>query len=672
MTEVQELDPRTLSTIQRAAAAARAGALAQACAVGEQGLREGADGTAINAMLGVLRCQMGQFEAGISHLRLAHQARPDDLVIATHLAAALVQEGQFEDALKIATKERAEADSSLQLAQFRAFAAQSSEDFEAAVAAYQLIVDRQPDDWEAWNNLGNAYASLGDHEKSLEALKRAFELNSESPPLRVNYAGALVLLGRFDEAEEVLRESIEVDPADKPAALALAGTLKRQSKDEEGFDVLDNIIRYHPDDASLQLTYGVEARIAKRDDIAEAAFRKAIDLEPERPVPVMNLASLLDQLNREAEIPALIEEASRKGASEAALVYMKALDHRRANRFSDGAELLERMPDIGEFPGLELLRGQFFDRLGQYDEAFAAFERMNQIQRDDDFSQPEERASHYRQMLRTHYETITPEWAASWRHESSADSRRTPAFLVGFPRSGTTLLDTMLMGHTDVQVMEEQPLIRAAHLILDDLRAVPSQDDETIGRARDAYFKAAEEVAPVDSAKLLLDKNPLGMNSLSIVHRVFPDAKVILALRHPCDVLLSCFTTNFRLNSGMANFLSLDTAAELYDLSFSLLERARNLLPLSIHTVVYESLIAEPESELRKASDFLGLEWHEALLDHQSTARARGKITTASYAQVTEPIYTRSAGRWRNYRKHLEPIFPVVEPWVKKFGYSLD
>jgi hypothetical protein len=91
----------------------------------------------------------------------------------------------------------------------------------------------------------------------------------------------------------------------------------------------------------------------------------------------------------------------------------------------------------------------------------------------------------------------------------------------------------------------------------------------------------------------------------------------------------------------------------------------------AVHTVVYENIVADRDRELRPLIDFLGLEWDERVLDHESTAKARGHIKTASYAQVVEPIYKRSAGRWQNYRKHLEPVLPVLEPWATKFGYSL-
>jgi len=136
--------------------------------------------------------------------------------------------------------------------------------------------------------------------------------------------------------------------------------------------------------------------------------------------------------------------------------------------------------------------------------------------------------------------------------------------------------------------------------------------------------------------------------------------------------VLSCYVTNFKMNDGMANFVQLETAAELYDISFSYFERVQELMPTPTHAVVYENVVADQDRELRRLFDFLGMDWHDAVLDHQSTALSRGRIKTASYAQVAEPLYKRSAGRWQNYRKHLEPIFPVLRPWVEKFGYSLD
>jgi hypothetical protein len=289
----------------------------------------------------------------------------------------------------------------------------------------------------------------------------------------------------------------------------------------------------------------------------------------------------------------------------------------------------------------------------------------------EDVTQPEERGASYRNTVRRAREVVTQDWVHAWRSEAAPDSRPAPVFLVGFPRSGTTLLDTILMGHPQIEVLEEEPALRKAMTVLDEFEGLPTVTDEHIRAARDVYFETAASVTPLASGKLLIDKNPLTMNLLPLVRRLFPEARVILALRHPCDVVLSCFMANFRLNDGMANFLRLESAADLYDASFGYYEHVQQLMPLPAHVVSYENIVADRARELRTLFDFLGLDWHDAVLDHQATALKRGRIKTASYAQVVEPIYTRSAGRWHNYRKQLEPVLPVLQPWIEKFGYSL-
>jgi hypothetical protein len=242
---------------------------------------------------------------------------------------------------------------------------------------------------------------------------------------------------------------------------------------------------------------------------------------------------------------------------------------------------------------------------------------------------------------------------------------------VGFPRSGTTLLDTILMSHPLVEVLEEEPTLKNATDVLGGFEGLAEASPDKLQAALDTYFETARSRVPLTPGHLLIDKNPLAMNSLPVIRRLFPDARIILALRHPCDVVLSCYVTNFKLNDGMANFLRLDTAGELYDLSFRYFERAREVLQPPVHTIVYENIVADRSRELRPLFDFLGLDWHDSVLDHEETARSRGHIKTASYAQVVEPIYTRSTGRWLNYRKQLEPVLPILRPWAEKFGYEI-
>jgi hypothetical protein len=230
----------------------------------------------------------------------------------------------------------------------------------------------------------------------------------------------------------------------------------------------------------------------------------------------------------------------------------------------------------------------------------------------------------------------------------------------------------MLMGHPQVQVIEERSAIVHVEQALGGVDALPALTADQVRAARDDYWAEVATYVELRPDSLLVDKSPLYLNKTAIMHRLFPGAKTILALRHPMDVVLSCFVTNFRPNPAMANFLDLRRTAELYDRSMAAFEEARDLLGLDVFTISYERMIADRDAELRPLFEWLGLDWREEAVDHQATAARRGVITTASYAQVNEPLYTRSAGRWTRYATQLEPVRDLLAPWVEKFGYSLD
>jgi hypothetical protein len=126
----------------------------------------------------------------------------------------------------------------------------------------------------------------------------------------------------------------------------------------------------------------------------------------------------------------------------------------------------------------------------------------------------------------------------------------------------------------------------------------------------------------------------------------------------------------FAMTESMACFLKLDTAADFYDAAMTLWTRCNEVMPLKVHRLAYEKLIADPERTLRPLMDFLGLEWREELLDHSATAKARGTISTPSYDQVVQPLNMKPSGRWRRYEKQLEPVLPVLLPWAERLGYS--
>ncbi|MGE3747432.1 MAG: sulfotransferase, partial [Sphingomonadaceae bacterium] len=570
----------------------------------------------------------------------------------------------------VATAELAFADASLRVARYRGFLAQSLERFEEAAEAYAFVVARTPDDFESWNNLGNARSALGDFDGSIAALERAVALDRNAPPARINLATALREAGRGSEAERILREAMEDFPGDAQAAHELYVQLKTEGRSEEALPVVEAAAARDPDNAGLQLKLGIESGLARRLPEAERAYRRAIALDPHQTDAYLGLIVQYEHSNREDEFAALIALAEANGLDAGALSFMRAMECRRTGRFAEALEMVAQVPETVDPERTQHLLGTVLDRLNRPDEAFAAFEATNRLHVSAP-SDPLRRAAELRDQLRSELDLMTPEWAGGWAFARGEADEGSPVFLVGFPRSGTTLLDTILMGHPRTVVMEEQPPLNLVDGELGGLKAVAGLDDDAVREARDHYYREVAKVQPLDPARMLVDKSPLFLTKAALITRLFPGARFILALRHPCDVLLSCFMSNFRLNNAMSNFLRLEDAADYYDLVFRHWERSRALLPLNVHTIVYERLVENVEAEVRPLFDWLGLEWHEQALDHRSTAKARGLVTTASYSQITEPIYKRSSGRWTRYREQLEPILPTLQPWVEKFGYTL-
>lgn len=636
----------------------------------ETALAEGGDAAALNAFLGMVHVRSGNPSGAIKHLTAAHVSQPGDVTIACNLISALIETGDLAGALQVATEERALSDGSLRIARYRGFLAQSLERFDEAIAAYEHVLAKAPNDFESWNNLGNARSAVADLPGSVAALQRAVELDPGAAPARLNLAAALYAAGDNEKGEAVLRKASDDFPSDARALYQLYVQMKREARQDEALAALEGAVARDPDDADLQLKLGVECGIARRTADAEGAFRRAIALHPAFADAYLGLAIQYEHTNREEKFGELIDEARAAGVDSGVIAFIEAMEHRRAKRFDEGLRILSSVPAAIEPERTPHLRATLLDRLERSDEAFASFSEAN-ARHAQSPTEPLRRAAELRESIHAEVMALTPEWARSWSPDKSLEEGREPVFLVGFPRSGTTLLDTILMGHPHTVVLEEEPALNHVDKSLGGMFELPKLGEKGIVAAREEYFSQVAKVADVPTSALLIDKSPLFLYKVPLIKRLFPTAKFILALRHPCDVLLSCFMSNFRLNSAMCNFLRLEDAAEFYDLVFQHWERSIALFEPDVHTIVYERLVDNVEEEVRPLFDFLGLDWHEAALDHRRTAKARGLITTASYSQVTEPIYKRAAGRWERYRGHLEPILPTLEPWVKKFGYSL-
>lgn len=663
--------PPPSPAIQRIASLARAGRLNEAALAAVHALAEHPEDGALLALAGAVDLHRRHYAGAAAHLRKAYKQRGDDIVVRANLVEALYHIGDHAEALSLCDIDRAKADRSLRIARFGGHLAQQVDDHAAAVALYRIAVSADPKDWSSWNNLGNALADVGEVDEGVAALRRAIELAPDAPPMRINLGQRLKAAGRWDEAEKVWQEAAVAFPDDHHPCQALFGLYTEIGRPEEAYAAIRAAASRAPDEAELQADFGQIAGQNNDFSDAEAAFERALARNPALDAAYVGLAAVLERTNREAELAALRQRASANGVGDRALAFIDASMLQRAGQFAEALATLERASEVVLAARYHQLQGQLLDRLGQHDAAFAAFAAMNAAWQDDP-SRPRVRAQAYRAEIARKTEAMTATWLAQWSPPPPADDIAAPVFLVGFPRSGTTLLDTMLMAHPAVGVLEEEPFIGDIEAELGGFDGLAEASPAALQEARASYLARARTVTGVTTGGLLVDKHPMHLAKVPAIMRLFPDAKFILALRHPCDVLLSCYTTNFRLNDAMANFLDLKDAASLYDLAFTQWCRAAELFRPATRTVVYERLVENPVAELQPLFAWLGLAWREEAADHREAARARGAIRTASYAQVTEPVYQRSRGRWQFYRHHLAPIIPTIKPWIVRFGYALE
>ncbi len=447
---------------------------------------------------------------------------------------------------------------------------------------------------------------------------------------------------------------------------------------------IERMLKRDPDNAASWNARGNLER-AKHDYVAaEAAWRKALGLEPARLDASAGLALVYESTNRVVEAKAIAERAAtaigsgrgQHGAIELLFVLGKTL--RRTHDLAGAMRALDRIdalaPNETQRMAASMERGKLLDLLDDAPGAMAAFATGNAIT-SARWLRGNPGRNKYLAGVDYMLEAMRSDWIQRWKPIERLSEHPKVAFLVGFPRSGTTLLNQVLDGHPSIQTIEEKP---SASKITAGLRAMPGGyphaladlDAFDVTWLRDAYFRSAAEHGASDRSKLLLDKFPMNTALAGMLHRVLPRARFVFALRHPCDVVLSCFMQNFELNNTMANFCTLADTVALYTRTMDLWQAWRDALPLDVHTVRYEDVVEDFDGQVRALCDFLGVPWQDDLRDFSARALERGRINTPSYEQVSRPIYREALYRWQRYREYLEPFLPALQPYIDRFGYS--
>ncbi len=612
-------------TLQAAADALRRGDFAAAFAASSQGLDNAPDHPALLGITALALLKLHRKEEALPYLRRHVAVAPQDRAARFNLATVLTATGNEAEARPLVMDHGGHPG----LARLAGYFHQQDGATLLAAQAYRAALDAAPQDWESWNNLGNCLAVLGDSAGAIAAFENA--INRQPPP----------------GLPEVF--------------LNLSQALSAVENREKRLDAAQEAARRFPEHQAVRIELGLAQAAAGRRDLAEITLRRAAAAEHQFGEARLELGLLLENDNRLDELDAHIAECEALDAG-AELAFLKAWALRRRDRFTEARIEADRIPDTINPIRTAQVRAEIAERLGEPDEAFRQFEAMNRASQ---ATHPPGPGPNYRQTI----ETQTAAMAAPLPPvPADPDAPRDPVFIVGSPRSGTTLLDTLLTALPELQVFEEQPTLSTVEHEFPDLAA--DTDPARVRAARTRYFEIATSLQGPTEGRRVVDKMPLHMTHMPVINRLFPAADVVLVERHPADAVLSCFMANFSPNFAMQSYTDLVEAARTYEAIFANFERARELLPLRVHRVRYERMIADLEAEMRPLLAFLNLPWREEVLDNQASAARRGAVRTASYAQIGQPLYQRAVGRWERYRAHLKPVMPVLEPWIERLGYE--
>jgi len=492
--------------------------------------------------------------------------------------------------------------------------------------------------------LASVRAETGDLPGAIEFYERARAVMPTHIHVLVNLASAYRATGRLREARSSLDAALQVDPRYAIAHNNLGNVLVDLGERREGL----------------------------------RSYERAVALDPRYSDPVASLAKSAEEEHRLDDARRLAERALELAPQNILAALTLARVKLRQDDGTGAATILEALLPGAPLSATNLIVAQgylaeAYDMLGRYDDAFAAFTAANALQH----------GQHAATVARDRG-PLTPASIARltafvagvdpgvWR--SAPPAAASPVFLIGFPRSGTTLLDQILASHPGVTTLEERDtLFDAANELISAEEAFKRWADLTpreLERLRELYWRRVRAgLSSTPGTPVFVDKQPLNAALLPLIYRLFPAAKIILALRDPRDVVLSCYQQRFGMNVAMYQLLRLDTATAYYDAVMRLVEVSRAKLPLRLHVVRYEDVVGTFETTIRGVLDFLELGWDEGVRRYAETAKKR-PIDTPSAAQVVRPLYRSARGKWRHYTKYLEPYFPTLAPWVKTFGYE--
>jgi tetratricopeptide (TPR) repeat protein len=524
----------------------------------------------------------------------------------------------------------------------------------------------------------------GDREQAIALAVAALEQGLDEPLVLLLAAESLEAQGRGSEGIELLRRAAEYAPDEAEVWYCLGTMLIRQGHEDEGLADLKMALSLHPD--LLPALTNAAAVSYRRGQLTDAAqcYQRITTLDPKNADALAALAAIAARQQDSTAAKRLAAQALAlqpdNVTAAMAIGRVELGDGFAENARARMDRLLDR-GDIGEDERVAMLdlRADALDTLDRTGAAFADYQARNAIlmrkyaprMARDVAERTVDQASRLARSLSTQPRNA---WQATTGPDAAgANVGCRHIFLLSFPRSGTTLLEKVLRSHSKVTTLEEVDHlsdISSAWLAKNEagLDALARLKPEQAAAHRERYWQGVRNSAGADlNGKTLVDKLPLHTLSLPVISKLFPEARVLFALRDPRDVVLSCFRRRFEINPAMFEMLELPSTARFYHEVMNLAEIARALLPISVHEVRHEQVVENFEPAIRSVLSFIGLDWEPALTQFARNLPADPR--TPSDMQLRRGLNTDGLGQWRRYHAEMLPVLDTLEPWVLRYGY---
>ena len=514
--------------------------------------------------------------------------------------------------------------------------------------------------------------------KAKKLLEKAISLDSKEILAYINLSNIYILENKINKCTNLLYNYLESNKLNTQIINHLGKIYLKFNLINELLNLKKLFLKKkHLKKDLFYINYLFGIGFEEKENILEAVreYKKSIQLNNKFIESYLRLCNLFEKTNKISLLKETINLANDNHFLDPRLSYFEALYSYRKKEYKNSQSIIINRGLVKDLKNqslyfIDILNLQFknFEKLKDYKKAFKTIKERNVFIS----NQEENKKYNKRKIIDTI--NIYKKFYTNKKLKNNYknfNNHVNIVFIVGFPRSGTTLLDTILRSHSKTLVLEEKPyILNLRHDYFkknnNKLESIDKITNKEIIEIQREYLKQINY--DKDNKKIIIDKFPLTIMEIGFIKKIFPESKIILAMRHPCDSVLSCFFSYFKMNDAMINFLDLKDTINFYNYIFEFFHIFNQSLVMNHLVVKYEDLVLNFDTTIKKILNFLNISYEDRLSRFYETAQKRNKINTPSYNQVIQPLYTSSIGRWKKYND-VKFIEKDLKKWIEKYNY---